>query len=446
MVWGSGSASPASDVRRSLTLTVAAAVTMVLLAMLVPMAVLLRSYVLEDRLAQAALEVQATETVVSGTNRTEISGYVDEVNDGGSTRTTVLFPGEAPIGPEPGSGEEARIAQARNTGTARVDDVDGGSVILVPVSLGQSSAGAEERPVVRVFVPAPGLEPDLVRSWAILLALGLALLVGALVLADRLGRSFVGPIRSLAGYAQQLGMRGRPEAPPVEGPSEVRDLGVALHRLVDRVEVLLERERAGIADVSHRLRTPMTALRLRVEGLADAAERDRLSGDLDELQATVDHVVREARRSEREGLMPVTDGVAVLAERARYWEPLAEDQGRSFELTVEPAGPVLVRAGEEDLVAVIDVLLDNVFSHTTEPAGVRVTIAAGPEAGLRLTVEDAGPGLPDGDVVDRGASRGGSTGLGLSIIDKTATESGGGLVVGRSSLGGARVDVDLGGA
>ena len=70
--------------RRSLFLTVAAATTMVLLAMLVPMAVLLRSYVLEDRLAQAALEVQATETIVSGGDTRPDHGLRRPVNADGA--------------------------------------------------------------------------------------------------------------------------------------------------------------------------------------------------------------------------------------------------------------------------------------------------------------------------------------------------------------------------
>jgi signal transduction histidine kinase len=436
-------------VRRSLILTVAAAVTMVLLAMLVPMAVLLRSYALEDRLSRAALEVQATETVVSGQDRGAVSTYLDQVNRGDDVTTTVLYPpseqhpeGEG-IGPSPG--EDADVVEARLTGQASVRDVDGGSEILVPVSLGGSSDAPGNTPVIRVEVRPPGLESDIVRSWLVLLLLGVVLLAGALVLADRLGRSFVLPIRRLAAYATTLGERRRPEPVPASGPPEVRELTASMNRLVGRIESLLERERAGIADVSHRLRTPMTALRLRIDGLADPDDRARLGADLDELQATVDHVVREARRSEREGVVPESDGVAVVAERARFWEPLAEDQGRPFEVRVEPTRPVLVPASEEDLRAVVDVLLDNVFSHTPDDAAVLVELTLREGGGLRLTVDDGGPGFPEGiDVAHRGESGSDSTGLGLSIVDKTATESGGGLSWGASPYGGARVVVDLG--
>jgi len=74
-----------------------------------------------------------------------------------------------------------------------------------------------------------------------------------------------------------------------------------------------------------------------------------------------------------------------------------------------------------------------------------VTVAARTEGGLVLTVDDGGPGFPPGvDVVQRGTSGAGSTGLGLAIADRTATESGGGLSLGVSSYGGARVVVELG--
>ena len=131
--------------RRSLIVTVAAAVGMVLLAMLVPMAVLLRSYALEDRLASAALEVQATETVVSGrSGQGRGSVYVDAVNRGRRIQTTVLYPdGDRDRARPPArtTGWRRPAAPARPGSTTST----GGAEILVPVSLGGSSA-APSRP------------------------------------------------------------------------------------------------------------------------------------------------------------------------------------------------------------------------------------------------------------------------------------------------------------
>nr|WP_246416716.1 HAMP domain-containing sensor histidine kinase [Nocardioides luti] len=411
------------------------------------MAVLLRSYALEDRLSRAALEVQATETVVSGGDAGAVSNYLERINhDDSETITTVLYPDGTAIGPHPG--EDTRVRQARTTGQARVDDVDGGAEILVPVSLGSlggGSPGPESTPVVRVEVREPGLGSGILRAWVVLAALGAVLLLGALFLADRLGRSFVQPIRRLASYAGQLGDRERPDPVPAEGPAEVRELTGAMNRLVGRVEVLLERERQGVADLSHRLRTPITALRLRIDALPVPADRDRLAEDLDRLVGMVDHVVSEARRSAREGLVAQAEAVGTLADRARFWEPLGEDQGRAFALALPSHERILVGTSTEDLVALLDVLLDNVFSHTPEGSPVGVSLAERAGGGVILTVDDGGPGFPaDLDVLDRGTSGGGSTGLGLAIAQRTATESGGGLRVERSSYGGGRVVVELG--
>ncbi|WP_370248261.1 sensor histidine kinase [Nocardioides sp.] len=429
--------------RRRLILTVAAAVSMVLLALVVPLAVLLRSYALEDRLTRAALEVQATETVVSaGDNLGAVAAYVEAVNALDDTAvTSVLYPDGTVIGPDvgPDAGpeERARIAHARSTGTARLDDVAGGTVLLVPVSLGPSSAAPEQTPVVRVLVRTPGLQGPLVRAWLLLGALALVLLLGALVLADRLGRSFVTPVSRLAGYARTLGTGESVAAapPPPDGPEEVRDLGEAVHRLVGRIETLLERERAGLADLSHRLRTPVTALRLRVAALEDPAERDRLDADLDALQAEVDAVVREARRVEREGLVPRADAVAVVRERVAYWSALAEDQGRVLDLEVAVAtAPVATTPA--DLAALVDVLLDNLFTHTPEDAAGLVRVESRDGVPV-LTVADGGPGFAP-DVVDptrRGRSGAGSTGLGLAIVRRTAEELGGTVTLGRPAAG-----------
>ena len=151
-------------------------------------------------------------------------------------------------------------------------------------------------------------------------------------MADRLGRSFVDPIRRLAAWTQRLGEDRRPAPVVADGPPEVRELASTLNRLVGRIDLLLEREREAVSDLSHRLRTPITALRLRIDALPAGEDRARLGDDLDRLQLMVDHVVSEARRSEREGLVAVTPGVEVLAGRARFWAPLAEDQGRAFTL------------------------------------------------------------------------------------------------------------------
>lgn len=429
--------------RRSLILTVAATTVMVLLAMLVPMALLVDDYAVEDRLARAALEVQATETVVSGQDKGAVSVYLEVINDDdGAIATTVLYPDGTAVGPTPG--EDGRVEQARRTGQARVDDVAEGVQILVPVSLGGSSALPEETPVIRVEVLDRGAEGRVRIAWAVLAALGLALLVGSVLMADRLGRFFVQPIRSLAQTAQRLGEGDLHARAQTGGPPEVQEVSLALNRLVERIGELLAREREQVADLSHRLRTPVTSLRLAIESMPPSRERDRLSGDVDTLGRMIDDSVREARRSQREGLAPRSDLVRLVRERAAFWRPLAEDQGRMFTVDT-PDGELFVRASAADIEAVIDALLDNVFSYTDEgdPITLLVEGSVGGPAGL--IVEDGGPGLPEAvDVTGRGISSSGSTGLGLAIARRTSEASGGRVLLERSALGGARVVLVLG--
>ncbi len=432
--------------RRSLILTVAAVVSAVLLAMLVPMGALVRSYAQEDLLLRASLEVQATETVVSGQDRGAVSVYLDRLNrdsDDTGVVTTVIYPDGTAVGPDPRVDD--RVRNARRTGQARVDDLGEVTQLLVPVSLGGSSPLPQNTPVIRVSVEEPGLVSSVGIAWAVLAVLGLLLFAGALWLADRLGRSFVAPLRTLADSAQGLGRVSAQEVSlPVTGPPEVQDLARALNRLVGRVGDLLDRERETSADLSHRVRTPVTALRLGIERLPDPRDRARLEEDLLRLEQLVDQVVAERELSGSGALVPECDAAAVVAERGEFWAVLAEDQERAFDVEVAD-GPLIVGVPEQEVSALVDVLLDNAFSHTAEGAGVRLSVAPW-SGGAVIRVEDAGAGLPaDLDVTARGVSGAGSTGLGLAIARRTAEESGGELVLGRSDLGGALVEARLGG-
>jgi signal transduction histidine kinase len=277
----------------------------------------------------------------------------------------------------------------------------------------------------------------------VLALLAVTLFVLALVVADRLARSMTRPVTELATTAERLG-RGDLAARVVPGgPDEVRDVGVAVNRLATRIGELLTRERESVADLSHRLRTPVTALRLDVESMPAGADRDRLGADVDELTRQVDALIGEARRPVREGVDARCDARAVVAERVEFWQALAEDQGREVTLALPPA-PCPVRAGAADLEAALDALLGNVVAHTPDGTGLDVTLTPLAEGGAVLVVADEGPGFADERVLGRGESRAGSTGLGLDIARRTAVAAGGDLVIGSAAGGGARVALRLG--
>ena len=330
------------------------------------------------------------------------------------------------------------VELARSGRTFFVDDDEGQSLYAaVPDRVGGPM-------VVRYTTPQAEISRDVLVARLVLAGLGALLLAVSVAVTWWLARSFLVPIQALAETAERLGAGDLEARVEPAGPPEIRDVGAALNRLAGRVGELLAGEREHVADLAHRLRTPVTALRLDAEGLADPVERERLGDDADRLARMVDEVIREARRPVREGVGAGCDAVAVVGERVEFWRVLAEDQGRRCDVVL-PTRACPVRIDAADLADALDALLGNVFHHTDEGAAVAVSVVPGTGGGAAVTVEDSGPGLPDDSVVERGASGAGSTGLGLDIARRTAEASRGRLVTGRSTrLGGASVTMVLG--
>jgi len=134
------------------------------------------------------------------------------------------------------------------------------------------------------------------------------------------------------------------------------------------------------------------------------------------------------------------DAVAVLRDRAEFWRALAEEQGRPFAVRLPEYG-VPVALASDDLADLLDVLIDNVFLHTPDGTGLRVSAAHSGDL-LHIEVADAGPGFASPRNAD-GARRVGSTGLGLDIARRTVLACGGTLSTGAAPEGGALVVMEL---
>jgi signal transduction histidine kinase len=295
--------------------------------------------------------------------------------------------------------------------------------------------------VIRTYVSDAELHRGVGRAWLILGMLGLALLLVGLLVADRLASALVRPISALAAVSHrlargELAARTRPAGPP-----EIRAVAVALNHLAGRIRELLDQERERVADLSHRLRTPLTALRLESESLRDPDEAVRVNAKVDVVERAVTQAIRDARLPARGG---GCDAAAVVREQVGFWSVLAEDQDRRVDVDV-PAEPLPVRPSREELASCVDALLGNVFAHTPDGTAFAVRVAARPGGGARLVVADEGPGFGDLDPLPRGVSGAGSTGLGLDIARRVAETSGGTLTLGVSPSGGAQVEVGLGG-
>ncbi|AVV42456.1 HAMP domain-containing sensor histidine kinase [Streptomyces sp. ID05-04B] len=338
--------------------------------------------------------------------------------------------------------DAAAVAAVRKLGRASMAEIPGGSVLLQPVALSLGTA------VIEVYVPESEVSNGVATAWAVLAAVGAALVVGSVAVADRLGVRMVQPARRLVEGARELGEGKLGARVPEEGPSELRLAAVAFNSMADQVVQLLANERELAADLSHRLRTPLTVLRLNAASLGDSPAAEQTRTAVAQLEREVDTVIRTAREAKPQtaaaGPGAGCDAAEVVRERMAFWSALAEDEGRK----VRTAGvdrPVRIPVARADLAAALDALLGNVFRHTPEGTAFAVDVHNGEDAVIVL-VSDAGPGIPDPVTAmarGRGSGTAGSTGLGLDIVRRLAESTGGDVRIGSSVLGGTEVRLRL---
>ncbi|MEN8237884.1 MAG: HAMP domain-containing sensor histidine kinase [Actinomycetota bacterium] len=403
--------------RRWLTLYALSITSIVVLAFVFPLGILIRD--LADDRAMAAAEREA-QTVARFASTAD--GSVESITILASTlsadaETSVALGDGSVLGPELPKGID--LSAARSKGLAYRQPLDGGAAVIVPVIRGSSDTW-----VVVVDVPDSALRRGVASAWVILGTLGIVLIALAFIVADRIGRAVVQPVADLVDATNRLGEGELTVEVRPSGPSELAAVGVAFNTLTEKVAMLMEHERETAADLSHRLRTPLTALKLDIEALGEGVDTSRLQADVDALERVVDHVIHEARRPVREGAEAVTDLAAIVRERASFWGSLAEDQGRTWRVDVEPDRCRVYGSGA-DFVALVDALLGNIFAHTPAGTPYRLTLDRADEGKIELVVADEGTGFSDSGLLERGASGTSSTGLGVDIVRRTAEAAGG---------------------
>lgn len=406
---------------------------MVALAFLVPLALMVREIARDRALADAERQAGSLAPALAiSTDRAALGRAVASTQAGAAGRMAVHLPSGATVGTSHARPLDLQTA----TVEARSFSVyaDGGYVLLQPVALDQGRSA-----VIEVYLPRADLTRGVKPAWVMLTVVATALVAGSVLVADRLAARVVGSARTLAEAATVLGQGDLRTRIDPQGPPELRNAGRAFNTMADRVEALLAAERELVADLSHRLRTPLTAMRLNAAALGSdpAAEQTRLA--VSRLEEEVDKLIRTARRPAKAAFC---DAAEVLRDRMDFWSALAEDQGREAEL-VGTEHRVRVPVARAELSAVLDALLGNVFRHTPEGTAFVVTLHTG--SGLvGILVADAGPGIADSDAaLRRGTSGGGSTGLGLDIARRMARAAGGDVRIDRSTLGGAQIQIWL---
>ena len=417
--------------RRRIVLYGTATTAAVVIAFLLPLTLLVRTLVADRALDAARQEAQGIAVVAAADD-----GSIDEVvatnNAEGVRSTTVFLPDGTVVGAP--AAVTASVELAR-TGQAFTADTAGGKEVLLPVE------GPSGLSVIRVFVPSDVMTQGVGVASVSLLGVGIVLVLSAVVIARVVARQMSRPIVEAAAVAERLADGELDARVEPAGPPEVVELGQGLNRLGDRIEHLLAAERELIADLSHRLRTPITALRLEVDALEDRELAAHLEERVDSLADSVDSVIRAARRPVRSAV-PRCDAVAVVSARVGFWSVLAEDQGRRVDSRLD-VGPRLVPVDADELGAAVDALIENVFAHTADGVPFAVSVTARADGGTRVCVGDGGLGVSGTGLDRRGRSESGSTGLGLDIARRCVKTVGGSFGLGTSALGGAEVRLDF---
>ncbi|MFI7547465.1 sensor histidine kinase [Actinoplanes sp. NPDC049599] len=315
--------------------------------------------------------------------------------------------------------------------TPVISAIDAGRMtVAVPIHPGRPSQGA-----LQVSVSSAPLTARIHQFHLLLAGVGVAVLICGALIALALARWIGRPVRALERATRRLAEGATTSASTTTGPPELRRLAETFNATAVRLQELIAAQRSFVGHASHQLRTPLTALRLRLENLEPAIAADGAANlraallEADRLATLVDALLAMTRIEHRAApAEPVPISAAVTA-RAAVWRPVAEDRG----VTLTAGGPDQVTA--QVIPGTLEQILDNLIANALDVAPPGTTVAVTWQLDgttVELHVIDAGPGLSDEDRARAlqpfwrapGAPKGG-TGLGLALVHKLAAASGG---------------------
>ncbi|MCW2633501.1 MAG: histidine kinase [Pseudonocardia sp.] len=307
--------------------------------------------------------------------------------------------------------------------------------------------------------PTGTLRAAVLRDWLVLLGASLLVLGLAVFLALPVVRWILRPVQRLdegTGRVAAAVLAGGSAEPVADGrgPPELRRLSTSFDRMATTVTQALQAQRAFVADASHQLRNPLTALRLRLHNLEDdvrdgaVEEHVAAMEEVDRLAAVLDGLLALARAEQISPATAAVDLDTVLADRLDAWQSLANHEG----LTLSRIGPpaLRVQAPSGAVEAVLDAVLDNAVKFSRRGGVVEVSTRR-VEDQVELAVRDSGPGMRP-EELSRATDRFWRSpehhnlegcGLGLAIAERTAQLAGGSLLLELPAGGGLRVVIRL---
>jgi signal transduction histidine kinase len=304
--------------------------------------------------------------------------------------------------------------------------------VSVPVASGGTVHGA-----VRISYPTSTLDARVQSTWLRLALLSAVVLVIVAAVGVVFARGVTRPVRRLQDADGRLAAGDlEVRVDTNDGAPELRSLAETFNSTAHQLDLLVDAQQRFVADASHQLRTPLTALRLRLETLEPSVPDDARPkleaaiAETDRLSRLVHSLLVLAQSDACTPHGEVVDLVAAVAERAESWVPVAAEHGSTIVTDGPPAAWVQTIPGAPEQI------VDNLVSNALEasPEANRLTIRVVPRSGTtELHVSDTGPGMSPDDrhyAFERfwrpaGTPTGNGFGLGLAIVHQLAVQSGG---------------------
>jgi signal transduction histidine kinase len=298
--------------------------------------------------------------------------------------------------------------------------------VAAPISSAGQILGAS-----RVSIPTLGIDQRLAVQRTQLIGFGLAMAAFVTVLAFALSRWIGKPIAQLEAATRQFGAGNlATRAPTGKGPDDIRQLATEFNTMAERLDDLVNTQQAFVADASHELRSPLTAIRLQIEAMEyDTAEgienrRQRALDEVGRLSRNVDGLLILARQAQPERRTTLVDLSQLTTDRARFWSSLMEERGLSLVLNI--AANLYAHAGPDRFVTAFDNLISNALDAA--PPGSTISVVAESVTNtIVVHIIDKGQGMSANQRVaafdrfwratNKRTSLGGS-GLGLAIARK----------------------------
>lgn len=374
------------------------------------------------------------------------AGVGDEVTIVDRNGTSLTPTGSAPVTADFGPA----LVEARG-GQSATGEVSGLSFVAVPVGANGDTHGA----VVVARSDGP-VDHRVHLFWVALIGIGASVLIVSVLVSRRLARWTVDPLRRLDEHAEDLG-RGDfgARADITAGPPEVIALSKSFNGMAAQLDELVSSQRRFVADASHQLRSPLTALRLRLETLdpndpqSVSATREAALNESARLTRIIDGLLALARAEGHRPQRRLIDVASVIAQRHEAWTPLAAEQG--IDLCVDlPDEQLVADIVPGHLDQILDNLIDNALDAT--PSGRGVVLRAGPTTtDVEIHVTDEGKGM-SGDDRKRAfdpfwrsgdGHTNGHSGLGLAIVDQLVRVNSGVVMLERAAAGGTDAIIRL---